>query len=683
MMKRLHRLEGCPVKAYALALVPILLAGLASSALALSTTRTFTAYGRGGPVPYDVDYADASYELRVVPDEEVEELGKDWRELIPMLSQLYPTYADAARAGGSRVLPSVQMIGGKTKQLDDGMYSGMEVYLESPAGRIAIGKQDLLRRLLGDLVAGAAGLSGDDLVAANAAITYVAVAVKLGGDAPEVPAGLAEGADAAAAKFMASPVRSKPIGFYTWTDQLGMIFTRDRWCQTLLEFGDPVQRAAAVYLARTLAADDDLAAAHAAIQRVYERVTNPLSIASLETVIGIVGTDGSLADAAAKLGEDGATALLPYSTSKETVLFNQLTPEEAAQSNLMELLIDKVTAGEVSLKPTDDSGWYSWQQYALEPLLLFERMPEAKKATLDEAYKKRLREAFATMLTKARETHVKQLEPGMAGAAPPQAIEVTVYPPFTCEPLASVYERNAEGYRFLADTLDECLGAEGAGGAQALAEGGEKRDGSIAETVAEARRITLGCYLSSCRDLGIDAGDLSRFGVTEQEAEEALAATDTWLEQCRGDADLARDTRVAVPVYINLDGSVKCWATIGVKLTLAEIRFKDTPKVESRKPGVGINVDYASRYVLLPDDAFVEFTTDGPPLDRDELRALCDREKTPDGIAAALNRHGADRAGPVDGTERRPGRGAPWAVATTALFAGLVLLCVLALRRYL
>ena len=55
---------------------------------------------------------------------------------------------------------------------------------------------------------------------------------------------------------------------------------------------------------------------------------------------------------------------------------------------------------------------------------------------LDDEYKKRLRQAFAAMLTKARETHAKQL--GLAGAAAPpmDLVEVTVYPPFTCEPLA-------------------------------------------------------------------------------------------------------------------------------------------------------------------------------------------------------------------------------------------------------
>ena len=115
-----------------------------------------------------------------------------------------------------------------------------------------------------------------------------------------------------------------------------------------------------------------------------------------------------------------AVALFPPSTSRETVLFERLFPDGLPpNADLMRELVRRIRSGEVDLKPGPDSGWYDCQVYALETLLLPGKGQERDKLLLTKAYKKRMLEAFQALITKRRETHVRQLGPAMAGACRP------------------------------------------------------------------------------------------------------------------------------------------------------------------------------------------------------------------------------------------------------------------------
>jgi hypothetical protein len=63
-------------------------------------------------------------------------------------------------------------------------------------------------------------------------------------------------------------------------------------------------------------------------------------------------------------------------------------------ADLMRELVRRIRSGDVDLKPGPQSGWYEYQAYALETLLLPEKGSEHDKLLLTKAYKKRMLEAF-------------------------------------------------------------------------------------------------------------------------------------------------------------------------------------------------------------------------------------------------------------------------------------------------
>ena len=106
-------------------------------------------------------------------------------------------------------------------------------------------------------------------------------------------------------------------------------------------------------------------------------------------------------------------AFLPTSRSKETEYFDQqFCLARAPDTNLLDALIDAIRSGALDLAPGTDAGWYDYQLYALETLLLPERGPESQHLLLTAGYKKKLIETFKSILIENRETHVKQLSFG-------------------------------------------------------------------------------------------------------------------------------------------------------------------------------------------------------------------------------------------------------------------------------
>ena len=84
----------------------------------------------------------------------------------------------------------------------------------------------------------------------------------------------------------------------------------------------------------------------------------------------------------------------------------------------MSTLIRRIRSGEVDLKPGDKDGWYQYQVYALETMLLPTRGQERDKLLLTASYKKRLVEAFKALITKRRETHVRESKVAKRRPAP-------------------------------------------------------------------------------------------------------------------------------------------------------------------------------------------------------------------------------------------------------------------------
>ena len=62
--------------------------------------------------------------------------------------------------------------------------------------------------------------------------------------------------------------------------------------------------------------------------------------------------------------------------------------------DLMRELIRRVRWGEIMLTPTEESGWYDYQTWSLEPLILPDRMPEGAHLALGGRYRKQLDDLF-------------------------------------------------------------------------------------------------------------------------------------------------------------------------------------------------------------------------------------------------------------------------------------------------
>ena len=127
------------------------------------------------------------------------------------------------------------------------------------------------------------------------------------------------------------------------------------------------------------------------------------------------------------------------------------------------------------------------------------------------------------------------------------------------------------------------------------------------------RQRFYGLYLVSCEDVGMKPQFLEDEAV---EQDVAKAAALNWLEHLADDPDLARDTRVSVPIFIDrVGGKTRLWATLGVRLARLEASYARPPKVRPKDEGgpwqeVESYQLGESRYVI-PVDEFAEIELPG------------------------------------------------------------------------
>ncbi len=173
-----------------------------------------------------------------------------------------------------------------------------------------------------------------------------------------------------------------------------------------------------------------------------------------------------------------------------------------------------------------------------------------------------------------------------------------------------------------------------------LKQGGQRSPDLYSE-LHHQRDLFYGLYLVSVEDLGMKPEWAKDEPVDSARCHKA--ATD-WQAHAFEDPDLAADTRVSVPVYADAGRNVtKLWATLGVRLARLEVSYARPP---SLKPANGSkdwepveNHRLKPEEYLIPVDEFAEIELKGlRTLTREELRAICDREKTKEAILAALRR---------------------------------------------
>ncbi len=542
------------------------------------------------------------------------------------LRVLFPSYkaaAEAVRKSRRSVLPSVNLIDGKAKQFDDGLYAALDAaYYRGLDDRLDSHVQ-LVKRLYDKV--------GKDSVAAP----FLAAGLELAG--VKVAAADGQGQADWSRQFLADEVASTPVGFYTWNRTLSDCFRFLRFFQH--EF--PLDKLEIPrVLAEVLARDDALLAEYGKALAFYAKLTNP---AICFSVAGLVGMPATAAGDFEKLAAGRqiahrTVALFPPSTSRETVLFERLFPRGLPENaNLMNELIGRIRSGQVDLEPRPGAGWYDYQVYALETLLLPEPGTARGKLLLTWAYKKRMLKAFQASITKRRETHIRQLK-GVTKKGSPSPPLNFVQPRLHLEPCPSYYLRTARAYAFLANFLEVAIGKEALASLHGLRPDGE-RDQDLSQELAWMRDLFYGFYLLTAEDIGLRP-ELANDEPVDRERCYGLA--DDWLRKILKDNDLAADTRVAVPVAGDLNRQVvRLWVTLGVRLAKLDAAYARPPYFKPLdEPGDWKVLEMsktAPAHFLIPVEEFAEVEQSGwKTLTRDELRAICDREKTKEAIIAAL-----------------------------------------------
>jgi hypothetical protein len=525
-------------------------------------------------------------------------------------ARLVPSHAAWLKEHGASnpytvtAMPSVQTVGTYVKQMDDTIYAGVEHAVQAGLEGTVTPKREILVEALDHLLANRSA-------AADEASCWVAAALRLGGAQASLPSDLEGRAQEHIDAFLADTAESKPIGFYTWSEELQLIWKQDRFLQALLP-----TPAGACALAEAIAADDARKDRYVQLVGLVSRLTNPLESSLVDRLP--VASDASCESS-------GRAAFLSASETPEVTLFERLFPDGLPPGvNLMDALVDAIRDGTIDLTPSPDDGWYAHQLFALETLLVTDRSEERAKVAFMARYKQRLREAFETMLVQHRETHVKQANRADLSSGP--AVPPT--PHFRVEPLATVYVRHARSYVFLEAALDAVMGESFLDEAVAVSEAGPGTK-TLREVIGDARDRFFGLYLVSCQDLGLKPA-LSQPGDPDPASWAVLATdTDQWLLQLSSDAFAAKDVRVMIPIAQVEPDRWRYWAVIGVRSTLAGYSYIEGDDVSPPTP------EEQAR-VWLPTEQFLEVERTGTPLTREEFRSLCDQNGTAESIKTAL-----------------------------------------------
>jgi hypothetical protein len=549
----------------------------------------------------------------------------------------------AERAGTKRVdvplMPTIPVTGGqrmvsgallaqKAKQFDDGLYAAVDLAAQHGAGQYP-GKTDLLNGLARALAPGAAARSGN-------ADPVILAACRLGGVPAAVPKGMEGPVEAALASFRGDALRSKPIGFYTWSAPLGAIFQQDRMLQTELK-GAPGIAA----LVRALHEDAKARAAYEGYLALAARLTNSLTGPDLRGPLATL-------DAGRSDFPEKGVSFFPPSRAHETDLVMKLYGNRPIPEgfNLMDELIRRVRAGAIDLAPTAGSGWYDYQTWSLEPLAAPERAAEAARLALSASYRRQLEELFRGIMALTRETHIKQLETVAPSAAPPGAepVKIVIRPELSAEPLATCYARRGAGYRFIRSVLEETFGAEALNGLHRQTPAGPVT-AALAAELDTMEALFAGAAAAVSHDLGMAAPIAPTTAADGAErARDPAADRETflrWATSASADPDLRGDVRMMVPVFFDrMRGKTKVWVFLGWSERPVNFSFARPPAVAVTRDGRPATRDeavvtFAGSGATLAYPVTAEVYVDRI-LNRDEFRAHCNRYKTPSAILGNL-----------------------------------------------
>lgn len=565
---------------------------------------------------------------------------------------IFPTRVEALAALGTRpAIPSMEVVNSVLKRWNDELYATIERVAEDGSQGSLVNKRATFDAILATMLAHAAvGDAGAELAA-----VHFAAAQQLSGGTPQLPAALAEQVSDATRKFHANVLASTPIGFYTQSAELSTIFRRDRFLQGALAEGR-LGFSPAAAVAQALAADDELQAKYRGVLALYRGLTNPSQdfdpLALLDAVrsppdTGLAGVEDGFVRQHPEF--DGVApcqarfSWLPASDSPENKLWAAETCAGRDSSNLLGALIGAIQSGAVDLTPNATSGFYDWQLYALETLLLPERSSESRHLSLTQKYRDKLVETFKSLLTQTRETHVKQVGVVTSNASSEIRLQaVDIFPLLPVEAFPTFYLRSARAYAFLRTLIDAALGPQLLSTAARTLEDGTHSDLRLGEELDAKMQLLYGLHLVSAASIGMrdELSDDERQRFDPAVAEEAAR---TWIAQWQSDPEVLSDPRVSVPIASDGDARLtRNIAVVGVKLIRVSANYPkgQEPLVSSAASGfdgcvVGHFVAFEP-YMLV--EQTLEFVRDIrlPPLTREALRQTLNGKHTLAAIRGVL-----------------------------------------------
>lgn len=517
---------------------------------------------------------------------------------------------------------AVEMIPGalllqKAKAFDDGLYAAVEVAAQRGCGTFA-SRTNLWAELAQETARkagpdGSLGTSGE----------LLAVAAALANTPVELSQERQKQVEASMGAFLADPVRSKPLGFYPWTDELSRCYQQHKLLQADLE---EVPTAGLEQLVDLLRTHPELARSYTETLGLQEQLTNPLALSDLRPRLG--GGSGNPAR------PDEGIAIWPPSRSHEGELLKKLLRNDNAPAvtNLMEEVLKHVQSGRLDLRPRSDSGWYDHQLWALEPLARPNRAPEAERLRCAKGYCKALEDLFKGVYALTRETHAATLEVASEmGVSMPARRKVIISPELSVEPLMTCYGRRADSYHFVRQVLETRFDLAGLGQMRRLTPNGPVT-ADLGTELTAMEQLFRGAQRTVARELGFRQPPSG----TSPEDETRFRA---WLNGLKDDPDVWADQRMMVPVSYNpRSGETRVWAFLGWRLKALEVSFARKPRVvktECSDRSLAYDLKFDGAGYLSAYPVFAEVWV-SRLLNREEFRAHCDKYKTKAAILANL-----------------------------------------------
>jgi hypothetical protein len=430
-------------------------------------------------------------------------------------------------------------------------------------------------------------------------------------------------AEAIKSKFLSDQLKSKPVSFYTWTEDLTKIFQQDRLLQKHLD-PDEID-----HLARGLSKDGNALKAYKGYLMFVQKLTNPFppeygDLSQIENIEKMK-----------------MYSFFPPSRSPETGLIKKLYAGRPLPDgfNLADELVERIQNRKIDLAPQKDSGWHDHQIYALEPFINPELMPEAERLHFGEEYKKELINLFKASIALTRETHIKQLEMPKAGVAMRgfEILMIDIYPELSAEPTATYYLRRARSYRFVRELLESTF-FEGTLKNSHRSTPSGKLSKPLLEEVREVESLFYGMYQVVGEEIGMDtSAQLLERSQNQKEADREMARE--WIQNFAEDPDVKSDNRMMVPVFYDVKRKkTKVWVVLGYAEKPLSVWFKKEPKATvldagGEKAQARLNFRYIQESLIYPVSAEVYVKK---VMNRDEFRALCDQHKTASAILEAL-----------------------------------------------